>query len=230
MNASRSALFCKLEFIDAPGSMLSKLLPELAVVATVAMFLFAPNYAYRLDPEALGFAALSEGATLMLSATLIDVASRLRYAPPWWLGILIGAGILLMYPNALAMIQTAWVMGMWIFLPFAWSLIERIRALWTLPTASTIEKIRRRTLTFDRLYTALILGGICVAGMIINALQNDGSMEIGLGERALPWLMIVFYTVAVLNVWRVHRSAFAKRPRSLWPWIDQGEATYLDPL
>lgn len=230
MTAAHSALFRKPKVIDAPGSMLSKLLPELSVVATVAMLLFAPGYARWLDPQALGFAAMVDGATLMFSATLIDVASRLRRAPPWWLGLLIIAAILVAYPDVIGLISMAWSMGMWVFLSFAWSILERLRELWTLPAASTLEKIRRRTLTFDRLYTALILGGVCVAGMLINALLNDGSMEAGLTERALPWVMFTFYAIATLNVWRVHRPAFAQRPRSLWPKIDQGEATYLDPL
>jgi len=230
MRAARGAVFRKPEFVDARGSMLSKLLPELAVVATVAMFLFAPKYAQWLDPQALRFTAFAEGATLMLSATLIDVASRLRHSPPWWLGILIGAGILVMYPDAIAMIQMAWAMGMWIFLPFVWSLIERLRELWTLPSASALEKIRRRTLTFDRMYTALMLAGIAIAVVAIYAIFDDGNGAMDLMSRAVPWVMLAFYAIATGNVWRVHQQSFAKRPRSLWPKIDQGQATYLDPL
>ncbi len=216
--------------IEPPGNMLSKLLPELSVVVTVVWLLSGPPGATGYNPETLMFVAMADAATLMLSATLIDVASRLKRAPPWWLGILIGGGILVMYPDVISLIKLSWTMGMWIFLPFAWTIIERLRELWTLPSASTLEKIRRRTLTFDRLYTALILGGVCVAGMIINALLNDGSMESGLTERALPWVMLAFYAIAALNVWRVHRHSFAQRPKSLWPKIDQDQATYLDPL
>ena len=230
MSAARGALFRKPEFVDALGSMLSKLLPELAIVATVAMFLFAPDYAHWLDPQALGFAAIAEGATLMLSATLIDVASRLRHAPPWWLGILIGGGVLVMYPDAIAMIQMAWAMGMWVFLPFVWSLFERLRELWTLPSASALEKIRRRTLTFDRMYTALMLAGIAIAMIVINAIFNDSNAAMDLIPRGVPWVMLAFYAIAAGNIWRVHQQRFAKRPRSLWPKIDQGQATYLDPL
>jgi hypothetical protein len=230
MSAAGETFVRKPESVAANCPCLGKLLPELSVVATLAWFLFGPEHLLKPSSDGLMFAAMADGATLMLSATLVDVASRLKRMLPWWLLLLIAVGILLMYPDTFAMLTMGWAMGFWIFLPFAWSLIERLRELWTLPSASPIEKIRRRTLTFDRLYTGLIIGGVCVAGMIINALLNEGSMELGLTERVLPWLMLAFYSVAAFNAWRVHRPGFSKRPRSLWPWIDQDQATYLDPI
>lgn len=212
------------------GAMLSKALPELAVFASVAWMLFAPAHLFTIDPQGLTIAAIADATTLMLSATLIDIASRLRRAPPWWLGLLIAVGVLLAYPDTLRMLRSAWDQGTWIFVSIAWSILERLRAMWTLPAATPIEKIRRRTLTFDRLYTALVLGGVAVAWGIINAVQNDGSMEMGLEQRALPWLMLVFYGIAAGNAWRVHQPRFTQRPRSLWPRIDGDQNTYLDPL
>jgi hypothetical protein len=230
MNMQRGALFRKPTPVAEPGAMLGKLMPELSVLLLCAWFLFAPDGYQRPDPDGLMLAVMVDGATLMLSATLVDVASRLRRPPRWWLGVLICAGILIMYPDAIALLREAWTLGLWVFAPFAWSILERMRELWTLPSASTIEKIRRRTLTFDRLYTALVVGGMATIGALLLAIENDGSFPSHLFLTAAPWVVMVFYAIAALNAWRVHTQAFATRPRSLWPWIDQGQNSYLNPL
>jgi hypothetical protein len=230
MTRSRGALFRKPEPVDDPGAMLGKFLPELSVLLLCAWIVFAPPGYRRPDPGALMFAVMADGATLMLSATLVDVASRMRTAPPWWLGILISAGILIVYPDTIMLLREAWSLGLGIFAPFAWSIIERLRELWTLPAASTLEKIRRRTLTFDRLYSALIVGGVSTIAALVLAICNDGSFPVHLFEQGAPWVVLVFYAIAAFNAWRVHTPAFARRPRSLWPWIDQGQNTYLNPL
>ena len=210
--------------------MLGKLLPELTLVVTLAALLLIPSWVPWLDANALEFAIAADVAMTLMGATLVDVASRLRRVPPWWLGLLIAGGILLMYPGAGALILMAWQEGLWIVLPFAWSLVERLRELWTLPAATTLEKIRRRTLTFDRLYTALALGGISVAGLVVNDILHDGNVAMSSHEWVLPLLALIFYGVAAFNAWRVHQAAFAARPRSLWPWVDGGLATDLSPL
>lgn len=210
--------------------MLGKFLPELSVVATLLWFLFWPSNLLKPSHEYLLLTAIIDASTLMISATLVDIASRLkRQLPGWWL-LAIALGVLLLNPYLIFMLKMAWAMDLWIFLPFVWALLERMRELWTLPSASVIEKLRRRTLTFDRLYTALIMGFFCVAAGIVNALQNQGSMTQDFSQQALPWVMLAFYCVAALNVWRVHQPRFAKCPRSLWPWIDGDQVNYLNPL
>lgn len=209
---------------------LSKLMPELSVVGMLLWVLLWPGDFLKPDHERLLVNVFFDAGTMMFCATLVDVASRLkRPLAGWWL-VAISIGLLLVNPYMFFLAGIAWSLEQWIFVPFAWSLIERLRELYTLPNAPVIEKLRRRTLTFDRLYTALILAWLCVAGGIVNALQNDGSMELGLFERALPWLMLVFYSVAALNVCRVHGPSFANRPRSLWPWIDRDGIKDLGPL
>ena len=111
-------------------------------------------------------------------------------------------------------------------LGFVWSLLERIFELWTLPAASILEKLRRRTLSFDRLYTGLVVGGIGVAALVGNDLLYDGNIAMR-SYRGAPSLALLFYGVATFNAWRVHRPAFALRPRSSRPWIDGGQATDL---
>ena len=51
-----------------------------------------------------------------------------------------------------------------------------------------------------------------------------------MAQNVVPWLMLVFYGVSAFNAWRVHQPGFERRPRSLCPWIDGGQASYLDPL
>ena len=230
MNASRASLFRTLDPAASRGAMIGKLLPELSVVLLCAWFLFAPDGYRRPDPGALMLAVMADGATLMLSASLVDVASRLRRPPRWWLGILICAGILIMYPDVIVLLKEAWTLGLWVFAPFAWSILERMRELWTLPNATTIEKIRRRTLTFDRLYTAIVIIGVGFVGIILIAIFRHDGFTFDLVPKLAPWILVAFYAIAAFNVWRVYTLAFAKMPRSLWPHIDQGQNNYLNPL
>ncbi len=230
MNASRASLFRKLDPAASRGALIGKLLPELSVVLLCAWFLFAPDRYRRPHPDALMLAAMADGATLMLSVSLVDVASRLRRPPRWWLGILICAGILIMYADVIVLLKEAWTLGLWVFAPFAWSILERMRELWTLPNATTIEKIRRRTLTFDRLYSALVIAGVGVAAMILVAIFRDEGFTFDLLPNLAPWVLLAFYAIAAFNVWRVHTLGFANLPRSLWPHIDQGQNNYLNPL
>ncbi len=223
---STTSDFNQPEAQDHKAAMLGQLMPELFIVATATLVLIFGNRPW-LHPETLEFAVASDAVTLMLSCTLIDVATRLQRAPPWWLGTFIIVGILLINGEVLSALATSWSVGMWVFLPFAWSILERFRALWTLPSASKLEKIRRRTLTFDRLYTGLMIGWLCVAIFIIHSLLSDNRLET---DRMLPWLCVVFYGVSAFNIWRVHQPAFAKMPRSLFPRIDGDQATYLNPL
>lgn len=211
-------------------AMFAKLLPELTVFIMVAALLLIPDRVPWLDVSALEIAIMADVVMVMASASLVDVASRLRRAPPWWLGVLLAGAILLLVPGAGEMILMTWQEGMWIFLPFVWSLVERVRELWTLPSASRLEKIRRRTLTFDRVYTGLALGAMSVAGLVINDLVHDGNVAMSSYSWLMPLLVLLFYGAAAINAWRVHQPAFAKRPGSLWPWVDGGQATDLSPL
>jgi hypothetical protein len=232
MNTSRGALFRpENDRPESPaGALYSKLFPELSILVLLVLLILAPQQAWWIDRQALEFGVMADGATLMLSATLIDVASRLQRAPPWWLVPIIVTGLFLAYPEAWQMLTMGWSLGIWCFLPFAWSILERLREMWTLPRASRIEKIRRRTLTFDRLYTALVLGGLWIGAGLLWLLVFGAGLEAIFDTSRLEWLLLAFYAINVGNVIRVHRPAFQQRPRSLLPWIDGDQASYLDPL
>jgi len=200
----------------------------LAVVGLVCWLLIDESAAVWVDPQGLQFAAIADGATLMMSGTLVDIASRLKRAPPWWLAPIAVAAVLLLYPESFSMLQQAWSLGLWVFLPFAWSLLERVREIWTLPSASKLERIRRRALTFDRLYTALALAGLGIVVLLVLLFAVGIALEDIFSPFNLLWPMLAFYGINAINVIRVHRPSFTKSPRSLWPKFDGGEAARLD--
>lgn len=164
-----------------------------------------------------------EAATLLLVVALVDIASRLRQPPPWWVGLILIVGLMIVFPELIGLFIAGWQQGLWVFLPLVWSILERFRELWTLPVASTIEKLRRRALSWGRLCTAGVIFGLFVTILLGNAmLLGDASDPDDIIARfGLP-LLGLFYLIAVFDAWRVHRPAFAQRPASLWPFLDDG--------
>lgn len=213
-----------------PARPWSKLLPEALMLASVSWLLFGEPRWFVIDHDALMFAAFADGALLMASGTLVDLASRLKKPPPWWIAPLVLAGLFFAFPESWQMLREAWTLGWWALLPFAWSIIERVRELWTLPRASDLEKIRRRVLVFDRLYVAIVIGFLWIAGSMLLHFAFDVPFFDLFGAGTLPWVLLAFYAVNCANVVRVHRPAFARRPRSLVPYFDGNQAQSLDPL
>ena len=206
--------------------MVGKLLPELSACLTLLLLLGNLGGLLAPDPVMVYAVLGAEGASLMFFCTLVDIASRLQKRPPWWLAILIVGGVLLLYPELVNVLAAAFAEGWWIFLPLAWSLVERIRELWTLPGASKEEKIRRRTLTFDRLWVGLLLGGAALVCGLAVALTSEAGVA-ALAHPALPvGVGLVFYATAAVNAWRVHQPRFTKRPTSLVPWLDRGDGQF----
>jgi hypothetical protein len=215
---------------DLDAAMWGKLLPELSMCLAVILLAVAPTSWLTPQPEAIYVALVAEGASLMFFCTLVDIATRVRKRPPWWVIVLIVGGVFLMYPEMIDMLVMVFEFGLWIFLPLAWSLFERIRELWSLPGAPDAEKIRRRTLTFDRLWVGIVIVGATVLVAIGLVLASEEGMGV-LAEPVLPIIVaLAFYGVAAFNAWRVHQPAFTRKPTSLVPWLDRGDGTYLSPL
>lgn len=209
------------------SALAAKLLPELAVIACVIWLLLAPivspKNANLVDFNSLLYVVIADGATLMMSGTLIDIASRLKRPPPWWVLPIAVAVILLLYPEVIELLTNFWQLGGWVFLPFAWSIFERVYEIWTLPSATRLEKIRRRVLTFDRLYSGIAVGCAFIVLMLASILIVGFKASIDSMNEYIFWPILVFYAVNAANVLRVHRPRFSQSPRSLWPKFDGGE-------
>ncbi len=210
----------------------ARLLPECLSLAFALSLAggVVPDWLGVSPMEVLHWVVLTEAATLMFLCTVVDVATRLRRAPPWWAGVLLCAVLLLVYPEVPRMVLAALHEGMWIALPFAWSILERLREIWTVPAQSKLEKLRRRALTFGRLYSGLVVAGlfalVTLGGIVHTGMDflQDAMFVVA------PWFIVLFFGLSVFDTVRVHRPTFTARPRSLWHRIDAGQTAYLDPL
>lgn len=215
------------------GPYVARMLPEWVALAAALAFAsgLLPDALAGSTQHLLHWVVASEAVTLMFLCTLVDVASRLRRPPPWWLGVAGCIGLLVLYPQVPMLVFAALQEGLWLALPFAWSLAERLRELWTLPGSPRIEKLRRRALTFGRLFSGLVVAGTFVLASLLEyvTIAPDG-VSGGLVEGLAPWFLAAFFALAAYDGWRVHRPAFAARPRNLWPWIDGGQTESMNPI
>lgn len=203
-----------------------KLAPDCLLCAWALLVIWTPELrAQAYEPMLM--IALFEGTMWLGSCTLVDVATRLSKPPSWWWSPIVALLALLAFPQILMAVPLIGELGFWVLAPFVWSLIERIGEIWTLPRAARLMRMRRRVLTFDRLYIGLVLGAIALVASGLNAWMNDGSMQIDWEEALLPWLFLGYFAAAGINHWRVHRAGFTLQPRSLLPWIDGGQAAEL---
>lgn len=206
------------------------MLPELTMLATVLVFAIDGIGPWNVEMPVLMLAMMADGATLLAFSSLVDVASRLKKPLPLWLALPLGVGILALNREVIEMLDLAWSQGLAVFIPFSWTLLDRIRQLWTLPSASPIEKIRRRTMTFDRLYVGICMIAAWIVCVLAGVLTGLAAIEDFTGARAMIIVGIGFYAIAAFNAWRVYRPAFSQQPRSLLPFIDGGQASSLDSL
>jgi hypothetical protein len=216
---------------DRPLDVLPKLLPELSLALA---FLAAAVLPERVGPrmrETMYFVVLVEVLFCMGQGTLTDVATRMRKPPPWWLGMLILAGLLLFNMQVVGITAGVVREGGWLVaVPFLWSLVERGRELWTMPRASRLEKLRRRALVSGRMSLVLIGGGVAIAAMGISYLVDEVDGGGPFVERYAAWGLAALFGLAAFDVWRVHRPAFASRPRALFGAFDPLRVTDLSRI
>ncbi|MEO8011621.1 MAG: hypothetical protein ABI650_08265 [Dokdonella sp.] len=205
-------------------------LPELSMLLSVILLATNGFGLIQFDPEAVMLLLMADAMTMLGFATLIDIATRLRKPLPYWLAVLVGAGALILSGYIVPAMELTWSQGAWIFVPFVWSIFERIRELWTMPNASRIEKIRRRTLVFDRLYVGVHMLWLSTAIVLLVLISGGSAFDLLSDTRSWVTVGIAFYAVATFNCVRVHTARFAEQPSSLLPWFDKGDATCLDPL
>ena len=213
-----------------PLDLLPKLLPELTLTLAALVLAVSPDrYGPRVR-ESLTAVVLVEVFFCMGQATLTDVATRLKRSPPWWLGILILGGIVLLNPDIIAITRGIFREGWPVFVPYAWSLVERGRELWTMPRASRLEKMRRRALVSGRIAILLIVAGTAVAVMCVTYVIDSDNGGAAVLDRTAGWWLLVAFALATYDVARVHRPAFAQRPRALFGRFDPLGVRYLAPV
>ncbi|HEV8582101.1 MAG TPA: hypothetical protein VGX68_23780 [Thermoanaerobaculia bacterium] len=217
--------------------------PDSSELAIVADRDPALRLAPRLLPDALAFAAslvivwqalrtgdvdersmswvtsvlAGELFTFFFVVALVEVASRRRQPPTLWVGFLIIAALLVFCPTVLMLAKWSWHGGVWVFLPFLWSMVERLRQLWTLPRASLLEKLRTRALAFDRFQTGLsgyfVMFLVLVASLMVS---DDPDFPYRAAELVIPGFLALFFAIACIDEIRVHGEGFARSPRRLW--------------
>lgn len=211
-------------------SLLPKLLPELYMAGTAVAVALWPHH---LDPrvvEGLYLVAMVEVVFCLAQGTLTDVATRLRKRPPWWAVVLIGGGVALMYPETLQFARAAFAAGWPVFVPFLWSVLERLYELWTMPGASRLEKLRRRALVSGRMSLVLVVAGAALATAGVTYALDPAEGGFAMLQTSAPWWLAAAFATAAFDVVRVHRPAFERRPRALLGRFDPLGVEDLSPL
>jgi hypothetical protein len=211
------------------GALLAKLLPELALVGGAVVYALAPGWQPWIG-ESLEALVFIEVIFSLAQLTLTDIATRLRKPPPLWAGGLLVVGLGVLYPEVgrvvMAMAREGWP----VFLPFAWSLVERSRELWTMPRASELEKMRRRALVSGRMGILFVVVGAFLAVTAIRAVRSGMDFEFEpIGPFAFWWVALAF-ALSSFDIVRVHRPAFERRPRALFGRLDPLGVRDLSPL
>jgi hypothetical protein len=224
--------------VVAPLESTSPSWPELLVQLVPELWLASLALAVALVPErvsmdlsqSLMLVPIGELFFCMAQGTLTDVATRLRKRPPLWTIPLILVALGVAYPDTVYFLRMTWGAGWPVFLPWLWSVVERGRELWTMPVASRLDKLRRRALVSGRMTLVLVGGAVGVAALIGGYLADPSGDPGWAVERLAPWGLAAAFLVLAWDVVRVHRPAFARRPRAVLPFIDPLHVRYLDPI
>lgn len=209
---------------------LPHMLPELSAVITLLWVALGSPWIPQFNPEAVSFMLVAEAGSLLFFCTLIDIATRIERRPPVWLGLLIIGAVVVLNGYMLKVLILAWDQGFWVFLPLLWSVLDRGRALWLLPGASRLEKIRRRTLTFDRLHIGILVSVISLAVALFIIVKPDSDVSLLLNPRLHAALGTIFYATMAFDAWRVYRPQFEPQMRQLLPWVKSKENQHLDRI
>ena len=176
----------------------------------------------------LMFLLIVEGGFLMMQATLVDIATRLKKRPPVWVIPIIVIGVALFSNYSFEIIRMAWAQGSIVFIPILISLAERGTVLWNMPVRSRIEKIAARALIGNRITTGLALFGLVTLSMIAGV-TFAGLDSFTFGTWPPLVAGAIYFAVAAYDDWRVRGRRFAERPRVLFGF-DPIHIEYLEPV
>lgn len=159
--------------------------------------------------------AVLEVIFLLPQLTLVDVATRLRRRPPWWLIPPLVLALLAFAPGGGLLFQLLLSGQAGVLLPGMWSLWQRARMFWVMPTATPLQRMRTRAIASGRLNIALLCGLPPFAWVLWRAFAsgfNEGPMDhVALVCPALS----AYFLLGAIDLWRLHGRAFALRPRVL---------------
>jgi hypothetical protein len=185
---------------DSALRLVPRLLPDaLAFVASlrIVWLTLRPG---QLDERSMNWMTsvlAGELFTFFFVIGLVEVATRRRQPPTLWVGLLIIAALLVYCPTVLMLAKWSWHGGVWMFLPFLWSMGERLRQLWTLPRASLLEKIRARALAFDRFQTGYVGYIAMFLFMFASFVVSDDEHFPNLAANlAMPSFLALFFAIA----------------------------------
>ncbi|HET8796716.1 MAG TPA: hypothetical protein VFO89_03455 [Thermoanaerobaculia bacterium] len=191
-----------------------------AVMAVIAFL--PPERAARVPAwlaasgEGLMFGLIVEGGFLLMQGTLVDIATRLKKRPPLWAIPFIVGGVVLFSEGAGDVVRIAWQQGAAAFVPLVVSLAQRATLLWTAPGQSDLRRIAIRALAANRITTALVLGAILTAILIVQAVLSDDTPRI-VSHAAVPMITgAIYFGIAAIDDWRVRGRAFAGNPTVLF--------------
>jgi hypothetical protein len=135
-----------------------------------------------------------------------------------------------MYPETVSFGRAAFAAGWAVFVPFLWSLVERLRELWTMPGASRLEKLRRRALVSGRMSLVLVFAGTALAAAGATYALDPAEGGFAMLQRSAAWWLAAAFATAACDIVRVHRPAFERRPRALLGRFDPLGVEDLSPL
>lgn len=200
------------------------------ILALAAAIEFLPPHSVPMlihqSRDELFFSLIVEGGFLLMTGTLVDIATRLRKRPPVWVIALIVAGVVLFSGEARMVLQMAWQRGSIVFIPLLLSLAERATMLWHMPGQPRVRKIAARALVGNRITTGLALFGLLTAIMLLGVAFPQYAIEGG-------WLPLaagaIYFAIAAYDDWRVRGKRFAERPTVLFRF-DPIHIDYLEPV
>lgn len=217
---------------DPALRLVPRLLPDAAALVASLVIVWQALRTGDLDERSMSWVTsvlAGELFTFFFVVTLVEVASRRRQPPTLWVGLLTIAALLVFCPTVLMLAKWSWHGGVWVFLPFVWSMGERLRQLWTLPRASLLEKLRTRALAFDRFQTGLsgyfVMFLVLVASLMVS---DDPDFPYRAAGLVIPGFLALFFAIACIDEIRVHGEGFARSPRRLWAKPGRPDPTLTD--
>ena len=162
----------------------------------------------------LYFTMYIEAGLLILQLALVDMATRLDKQIPTGTLIAIAVVLTLFLGFPLEVLRAAWVMGLSVFVPLLFSIIERGAILRRMPERPRIEKIAARALISNRIVTAVLLIGSFVAAIVIVVVLTPREWP----DESWPALAAgaLYFAIAAFDDWRVRGRRFAENPRVLF--------------